>query len=248
MNAPGCREDGESRQGVFSTTHWSLVLAAGQSSTPQSSAALEKLCGTYWHPLYVYVRRRGYNHEAAQDLTQEFFEQFLKKQAFERADSARGHFRTFLLTSLQNFMSDEWKQARRLKRGGGVSFISMNAQIAEDQYPIDIPDTLTPERIYEQRWAMSLLDKVLSAMREDYARAGKARLMDVLQEFVWGAEGSTAYTGVAAQFGMTEGAVRVAVHRLRRHYQERLRAEVAQTVSCPEEIDEELRYLISVLS
>ncbi len=235
-------------QPLFTTTHWSVVMAAADQKTPGAAAALEQLCRTYWRPLYVYVRRRGYGPEDAQDLTQDFLAAFLSKRAFDGADPTRGRFRTFLLQSLQHFLVDQWKRAHRIKRGGGALPISIDAQEAEERYCRGLAETLTPERAYERRWAMALLEEVLAGMRQDYAQAGKAPHFEVLQEFLWGTDGAASYARVAEKLGLSEGAARVAVHRLRERYRERLRAQVAQIVSEPKEIDEELHYLIQVMS
>jgi RNA polymerase sigma-70 factor (ECF subfamily) len=241
-------EKAETQRGVFATTHWSVVLAAGEAESPPAAEALEKLCRTYWQPLYVYVRRRGYGLEKAQDLTQSFFAHFLEKKSFSLADPARGRFRTFLLKSLQHFLTDDWKRAHRLKRGGGQVDIPWDIHTADDHYAAELAETMTPERAYEERWAMALLEQVLCLMREDYATAGKTRLFESLQEYLWGIEDSASYAQIAQILAMTEGAVRVAVHRLREQYRERLRTEVAHTVSNPNEVDDELRYLIQVIS
>jgi RNA polymerase sigma-70 factor (ECF subfamily) len=235
-------------QPFFATTHWSVVLAAANEVTPDAAAALERLCRTYWYPLYAYVRRRGYSAEDAQDLTQEFFARFLERESFSLADPTRGRFRTFLLRSLQNFLADDWKRAHRTKRGGGAFVFSLDADTAEAHYVGDLTEPLTPERAFEERWALTLLEQVLARMHEDYARVGKARLFEALQDLLWGADVSTSYALLAEDLAMTEGSLRVAVHRLRADYRERLRAEVAHTVSDPGEVDAELRYLIRVIS
>lgn len=233
---------------VFTATHWSVVLAAGQQGSPRAVAALETLCRTYWHPLYVYVRRRGYGPEDAQDLTQQFFAQFLEKEGFSRADPDRGKFRSFLLKSIQHFLADEWKRAHRAKRGGGTRTLPWDSQAAEECCRADLAEAMTPERAYERRWAMTLLEQVLTSLRGDYVQAGKPRLFEALQDFLWGPEASLSYAQLAGELGMTEGAIRVAVHRLREHYRDRLRAAVAQTVDKSGEVDEELRYLIALMS
>jgi RNA polymerase sigma factor (sigma-70 family) len=233
--------------GLFTTTHWSVVLAAGRSDATEAGEALEALCRTYWYPLYVYVRRRGYGPHDAQDLTQAFFARFLEKGSLNLADPARGRFRSFLLRSLQNSLADDWKRAHRAKRGGGAVEIPLDGVAAEARYAAELTNPMTPERAYEQRWALTLLERVLERMREDYARVGKARLFETLQDFLWGPDGSASYATLARDLAMTEGALRVAVHRLRQHYRERLRAEVAHTVSDPGEVDAELRHLIGVI-
>jgi RNA polymerase sigma-70 factor (ECF subfamily) len=224
-----------------------VVLAAGEQNTPQSAEALERLCRTYWYPLYAYVRRRGYSHEDAQDLTQEFFARFLEKGSFSLADPARGRFRTFLLKSLQHFLADDWKREHRAKRGGGTFEIPLDSLEAESRYAAELTDTMTPERAYEERWAATLIEHVLEQMRQDCNRAGKERLFQALEDFLWGPAPSRSYAVLAKDLGLTEVALRAAVHRLREQYRERLRAEVAHTVSEPGEVNAELRYLISVI-
>jgi RNA polymerase sigma factor (sigma-70 family) len=249
MNSPSDGVEPSAKvSGQFTTTHWSVVLAAGQQELPQAAEALERLCRTYWYPLYVYVRRRGYQVEDAQDLTQQFFARFLEKGSFSLANPARGRFRTFLLNSLQHFLPDDWKRAHRAKRGGGASELPLDGVTAEARYAAELTDTTTPERAYEERWAMTLLEQVLERMREDYTRVGKARLFEALQDFLWGPDLSVSYAALTKALAMAEGAIRVAVHRLREDYRERLRAEVAHTVSDPSEVDPELRYLISMIS
>ncbi len=232
---------------VFATTHWSVVLAAGHSADAHAAAALEQLCHAYWYPLYAYVRRRGYSPEDAQDLTQEFFARFIERESFSVADPTRGRFRTFLLKSLQNFLADDWKHTHRTKRGGGAFVLPLDGDVAEARYVGELTEPMTPERAYEERWALTLLEQVLARMREDYAQSGKARLFDALQDLLWGADGSASYEVLAKELALTEGALRVAVHRLRADYRERLRVEVAHTVSDPGEVDAELRHLISVI-
>ena len=232
---------------VFATTHWSVVLAAGGEPSARAAEALEKLCRANWQPLYVYVRRRGYGPEDAQDLTQQFFARFLEKQSLGLADPARGRFRTFLLKSLQNSLADDWKRTHRMKRGGDSVTLSFDRDAVEAGCALELAETMTPERAYEQRWAMTLLEQVLQRMLEDYTRAGKARLFEVLEDYLWGTDGEPSYAQIADELAMSEGALRVAVHRLREHYRERLRAEVAQTVNSPAEVDEELRHLIAVV-
>lgn len=198
-------------------------------------------------PLYVYVRRRGYGPQDAQDRIQQFFARFLEKGAVNLADPARGRFRSFLLRSLQNSLADDWKRAHRAKRGGGAVELPLDGAVAEARCAAEWTTPMTPERAYDQRWALTLLERVLERLREDYARVGKARLFEALQDFLWGPDGSASYATLARDLAMTEGAIRVAVHRLREHYRERLRTEVAHTVGDPEEVDAELRYLIGVV-
>src|SRR2546427_4406204 len=170
----------------FATTHWSVVLAAGERDSPQASEALEKLCRTYWYPLYVYVRRQGNSPEDAQDLTQIFFSRLLEKNYVAKADRDRGKFRTFLLRSMKNFLVNEWKRAGRLKRGGGVEFISFDANVAEDRYAAEPASESNPDAAYEQRWAVTLIEQVLTALRQEFNAADKARLFEELKGFIWG--------------------------------------------------------------
>jgi len=235
-------------QPLFATTRWSVVLAAGEGDSPQSAAALEQLCRLYWYPLYVYVRRRGHSPEDAQDLTQEFFALFLRKEYFRLADRARGRFRTFLLHALEHFLINEWKRAQCARRGGGLTCLSLDVEGAEHRYAKESAVTLTPERAYEKQWAATLLEQVLSALKQEHAEAGNDRVFAELADLLWGKEGSVSFAEIGARLGLTEGAARGAMHRLRLRYRERLRREVAQTVADPGEVEEELRYLISVVS
>lgn len=231
----------------FATTHWSIVLAAGRTSSPDSRRALTRLCETYWYPTYAYVRRRGHSREKAQDLTQEFFLRLLEKDVLQAADPMRGKFRSFLLASFNNFLANERRDARARKRGGGHVHLSLDFQSAEDRYQFEPVDQLTPERIYERRWAMTLLERALSRLRSEHVRVGKCDHFDELKVFLGGEGQRVSYKEIAEKLAMTEGAVKVSVHRLRRRCRELLRAEIAQTVAGPEEVDEELRYLFSAL-
>jgi RNA polymerase sigma factor (sigma-70 family) len=232
---------------VFATTHWSVVLAAGRSDSPQATAALEKLCRAYWFPLYAFVRRQGHSREDAQDVTQEFFARFLEKEYFGLADPARGRFRSFLLASIKNFLAEQHRHTKRLKRGGGQSLVSWDAQAAEEHYCSEPTDEMTPEKVYERRWALVLLEQTLARLGNEESATGKARHFTALKDYLWGEKGSASYVEIGVQLEMTEGAVKVAVHRLRRRYRDLLREEVAQTVARPDEIDQELQQLIAVI-
>jgi RNA polymerase sigma-70 factor (ECF subfamily) len=236
-----CKDSG------FATTHWSVVMAAGKNHSTQAADALEQLCRTYWYPLYAFVRRHVAEAHDAEDLTQEFFTRFLAKEYFGRADPALGRFRSFLLACLKNFLAEQRRQARRLKRGGGQTTISWDSQTAEERYRLEPADPVTPEQVYDRRWALTLLETVLARLAEEQSAAGKDRVFAQLKDYLWGETRETSYGETAAHLGMTEGAVKVTVHRLRRRLRDLLREEVAHTVAAGEEIDEELRHLIAVI-
>ena len=236
------------RAAVFDTTHWSEVLQAGEASSPETTEALERLCRAYWYPLYVHVRRLGWGPEDAQDLTQQFFARFLERKYLDRADPERGRFRSFLLSSLKHFLTDEWEKLRTQKRGGGQRVISWDGGDPEERYQHEPTESLSPDRIYEKRWAGILLDGVLSQLQAEYQKAGRVAEFDQLKAFVWGVGHGGTYAEVAVRMKMEENAVKVAVHRLRKRFREQLRLEVLKTVSSPEEVDAELRHLRSLLS
>ena len=232
---------------VFATTHWSVVLAAGQSDSPQATEALEKLCRTYWYPLYAFVRRRGNGPEDAQDLTQDFFVQLLRKNYPARADRAKGKFRTFLLHTVSQFLVDQHERASALKRGGGEKFISLDEEAPEDRYRLEIPDELTPEKLFERRWAQTILDGALVRLRAEYVAGSKEADYEVLQAFEPGEQSSLPYADAALRLGVSESAVKSMIHRLRQRHRELVREETAHTVATVSEIDEELRHLVAVL-
>ena len=234
--------------GIFATTQWTVVLTAGQNSSPQSDAALARLCRTYWYPLYVYVRRQGNTPQDAEDLTQEFFARFLESHALRSVSPQRGRFRSLLLASLNHFLSNEWKKSGTLKRGGGISFLSLEQAVAEDRYLLEPICDLTPEKVFERRWALTLLDQVLTQLRDECVADGKGKLFDALRGFLSENSDPGSYAQVAAQFGTSEAAARQAVRRLRQRYRELMRAEIAHTVSDPQEIDDEIRHLFTVFA
>ena len=236
----------ESRNQLFVTTHWSVVLAAGQADTTTALSALEELCRTYWFPLYAYVRRRGHQPAEAQDLTQEFFLRLIEKQSVRLANSERGRFRSFLLTSLKNFLINEWGKARAAKRGGGQSFQPLEWDGAESRYLAEPSQDLTPDRLFDKRWAVTIVERAQHRLREEYVAASKLPLFEELQGHVWG-EGAAGYAGSAARLNTTEGALRIAAHRMKDRFRSLLREEVAHTAASTDEIDAELRYLVSVL-
>jgi RNA polymerase sigma factor (sigma-70 family) len=227
----------------FLTTHWSVVLAAGGSPDTRAGEALAALCQTYWYPLYAYVRRQGHNPPEAQDLTQEFFARLLAKNYLADVRREKGKFRAYLLAAMNHFLANDWDRKRRQKRGGGQVPVSLNIQAAESRYRLEPADTLTAERIFERRWALTLLETVLRRLKQSYEAVGKEALFARLEFCLTGERADLPYAELAARLKMTEGAVKVAIHRLRRRYRELLRAEIAQTVATPEEVDEEIRHL-----
>lgn len=234
--------------GLFATTHWSVVLAAGDGESHEATQALETLCRTYWYPLYVYVRRRGYEHEDAQDLTQDFFAHLLAKGFPQGSTPERGKFRSFLLASLRHFMVDQHRHADAAKRGGGQRLISLDERLAEERFRLMPQHDLTPEKLYEREWAMTLLDQAQSRLREEYVVAGKGELHDRLKGFPLTEKSESSFQQAATELGMTESALKSAVHRMRARYRQLVRAEVAHTVADPAEVNEEARHLIAVIS
>jgi DNA-directed RNA polymerase specialized sigma24 family protein len=235
-------------QAFFATTHWSMVLAAGRGDTTQSAAALEKLCSTYWYPLYAYVRQQGYDLADAQDLTQGFFAHILSHGFLQRANPARGKFRSFMLASLKYFLADEWAKLRAQKRGGGQIPVFLDAQTAEARYQLEPVDAMDAERLFERRWATALLDRVLERLEQESLKAAKKPGFDQLRAFLLGEKAPVTYAEIAAASQMTEGAVKMAAHRLRQRYRELFYEEVAHTVEQPSEIPDEVRHLFAALS
>ena len=234
----------------FSTTHWSVVLAAGQELTPAAQEAAERLCSTYWYPLYAYVRRLGYDVEDAEDLTQGFFARLLEKKYLAQVDRQRGRFRSFLLACFRHFLADQQDCARAVKRGGRYTFIPLETESAEDHYRQEPLDEMNAEKIFERRWALTLLECAEARLRQEYVAAGKSRLYERLKILRIGAEPTSplTYAELGRLLSMTESAVRCAAARLRRRFRELVREEVAHTVTLSSEIDEEIRYLIAVIS
>jgi RNA polymerase sigma factor (sigma-70 family) len=234
--------------GVFPTTHWSAVAMAGHRSAPGAAVALEELCRAYWPPLYAYLRRQGHSPEESQDLTQEFFVRLLAKDYFNHANPVLGRFRTFLLTSLKNFLVSDWRRAHRLKRGGLAENVSWDAEAAEHTYMAEAADADTPEKAYERAWAVALMNRVMDRIGTEFTAEGKTDLFLRLRHFVQGSGGDTSYSAIASELGMSEGAIKVAVHRLRQRCREILREEIGHTVARPEDTDDELRHLLTIFS
>jgi DNA-directed RNA polymerase specialized sigma24 family protein len=237
----------ESSAASFRTTHWSVVLAARGGEETQAASALETLCRSYWYPLYTFVRRQGHTPEDAEDLTQAFFARLLEKDYLQAASSAKGKFRSFLLMALKRFLADEWDRATALKRGGIHRPIPLDRQSAEDQFRLEPKHELTPERLFERRWAMMVLERARARLREEYVVAGKEALFEQLKGFHSYDETTIAYGDAATGLAMPENTVKSHVRRLRQRYQQLVREEVAQTVSNPVEVEEEIRHLLAVV-
>jgi RNA polymerase sigma-70 factor (ECF subfamily) len=232
----------------FATTHWSVVLTAKEGDSAQAAEAMAQLCQTYWYPLYAFVRRKGNSPHDAQDLTQGFFARLLEKNYVAQADRARGRFRTYLLAALTHFLADEWDKARRLKRGGGREIISFDAASAEERYRLEPIDQLDAAKLYERRWVTTLFDQVLARLEQEFRDSGKGRLFDQLKGSLLAEDSGPSYVELGTQLGLTEDAVKQAVHRMRRRYRELFREEIAQTVAGPGEVEDELKHLFAVLS
>lgn len=239
---------GPPNAGRFVTTHWSVVLAAGRKSSPQALEALGRLCQTYWYPVYAYLRREGCSPHDAQDLTQEFFARFIARDYLADVRPERGRFRSFLLAALKHFLANERDRLRARKRGGGRPLLPLDARDAETRFALEPADLASPDRLYERRWALTVLEGVLGRLKQEYAQAGKAHLFEALKGALAAGRGGLPYAEVARRLGSTEEAVKVAVHRLRKRYRELLRAEIAQTVAGPKEVEDEIRHLLAVLS
>jgi RNA polymerase sigma-70 factor (ECF subfamily) len=232
---------------VFATTLWSVVADAGSVTGANASKAMAHLCHTYWYPIYAYVRRKGYDVPDAQDLTQEFFTRLLSRNYLNVADRNRGKFRSFLLGALEHFLAREWKKAHALKRGGGDSLFSLDELDAENRYLTEPRQDLTPEQILDRRWGMTVLDNAMARLEEECRSSGKVELFNQTKGLLSGERGEASYAEIAASLDTTVGAIKVAVHRLRQQYGDFIRQEVAQTVVRPEQVDEELRYLVTLL-
>ena len=233
---------------AFATTRWSVVLLAGRNDTERARAALGKLCQTYWYPLYAYARRHAGSPDDAQDFTQAFFEQLLERQVLAKANPARGRFRAFLLVMMKNFMAGQRERARAQKRGGGIEVFSLDLDAAERRYAAEPADVASPDKLFDRQWAVALLGEVLRQLEAEHGEDGKGEIFAVLKETLAGSRESQPYAELATRLGWSEGAVKVAVHRLRKRYRELLQAEIAQTVASPEEAEEEMRHLFASLA
>ena len=230
----------------FPTTRWTIVSAAGCHSL-DSAGALNELCGAYWFPVYAFIRRRGYSPEAAEDLSQEFFARVLEHDTLSGARRERGKFRSFLLASLTNFLSNEWDRSQAQKRGGGMTTLSLDFGAGEARYHHEPCHDITPEALFERRWAIAVLDRVLAHLREEHSHKGQAAQFDRLQVFLTGDQDHGSYDDVARSLKLSEGAVRTTVHRLRRRYGELVREEIEGIVGDPGEVEGEIRFLLAAL-
>jgi RNA polymerase sigma factor (sigma-70 family) len=237
-----------SGSGQFTTTHWSVVVAARDAPSTQSAQALEQLCRIYWYPLYAFIRRRGIDAHDAQDLTQEFFYRLLDRNYLSAVDYRKGKFRSFLLAALEHFLANEWRRAKTQKRGGHVAFVSINDDTAENRFIQTPSSDAAPEKAYEQAWAMSLLEQSLNRLRAEATDAGKADTFERLKGFLTGDKHAVTYAELARQMNTTEAALKMTVSRMRARYGELLREEIANTVTTPNEIEDELRALFAALS
>jgi RNA polymerase sigma-70 factor (ECF subfamily) len=231
----------------FATTHWSVVLTAKQGDSSEAAVALEKLCRAYWRPLYAYIRRDGHNTTEAQDLTQDFFARLLARDYLQHLHHQQGKFRSFLLSYLKNFLSEQRRKAGAQKRGGGCVFISLNEPAGEDGYLLEPVDELTPDQVFERRWAQTVLQTALDRLGEEYVARGQAALFELLQDYQPREPGGRSYAQLGDELAMTEAAVKSAVQRMRQRHRELLREEIAHTVTRPEEIEEELRHFRALL-
>jgi RNA polymerase sigma factor (sigma-70 family) len=244
MSAEPSTSSTDSSGDFFATTRWTVVLAAGQHSSPQAARALEELCRAYWYPLYAYVRRRGHSKEDAEDLTQTFFARFLEKNYLDGLSAERGRFRAFLLAALKHFLANEWDKSQRQKRGGQVTHLSLDWQSADTHFHVAASTELSPDAAYDREWAIALLAQVIERLRNECAAENKSNQFETLKPYLMLGKSAIPYGEAAAALGLNEGAVRVAVHRLRKRYRELLREEIAQTLSNPVMIEEEMRALL----
>jgi RNA polymerase sigma-70 factor (ECF subfamily) len=231
----------------FATTRWSVVMTARDKGSPESEAALQSLCKGYWHPLYAFVRRLGNAPHDAQDLTQEFFARLLEKDWLGAVDRERGRFRTFLIMALKRFLANEWDKSQSAKRGGGLSFTSLDAESAEERYLADPNSSLSADHLYERRWALALLEQAMAKLRAEYESDGRGADFARLKEYLVAERGAIPYAEIARALGASEGAARVAVHRLRKRFREVFRGTVADTVSDEEDVEVEMHYVVEVL-
>jgi RNA polymerase sigma factor (sigma-70 family) len=236
-----------SQPGRFATTRWSIIRAAGGHDSPAAADALAALCEAYWYPVYAFIRRQGRDAADAADLTQGFFCRLIEKHDLGTADPGRGRFRSYLLASVRHYLANEYDRATAAKRGGGARHVSLDLESAEGRYQHEPADELTPERLYERRWALTVLDRTLERLRAEYESAGKGPLFDELRGTLTADGEGSAHAESAARLEMSVGAVKTAAHRLRRRYRDLLRAEIGETVTNPADLTDELRDLFRAL-
>jgi RNA polymerase sigma-70 factor (ECF subfamily) len=239
---------GSERPPLFATTHWSVVLAAKDKASPEFAQALETLCRAYWYPLYAFVRGSGHSFHDAQDLTQEFFARLLAKDYLRVVEPEKGRFRTFLRMAMKRFLANEWERVRAQKRGEGRAAVRFDTTMAETRFQEEHAERLAPDCLYDRRWATTLLDEAMARLEREYTTAGKKKELRQLKPHLTAERGSIPYPEIAAALQTSESAARVAVHRLRRRFREAFRGVIAETVSTPEEIEPEARYVLEVLS
>ncbi len=233
---------------AFETTCWSLVLAAVGRATPRAEEALATLCAAYWYPLYAFIRRQGHTADGAADLTQEFFARLIEKEFLRSVDPSRGRFRAFLLAACKNFLANEHDRETAQKRGGGRNLVSIDVRDAEGRYRAEPGHNLTPERLYERRWALTILDQSLDQLEREFRQGGKSALHERLKSILIGAESNASHAEIGASLGMTEDAVKKAAQRFRQRYREILRARIARTIDDPAQVDDEIQTLFAILS
>ena len=244
----GLKEESADRgKGQFPETRWSIVLNAS-AGDERATRALEEICGTYWFPLYVFVRRSGRPAADAEDLTQSFFAKLIEKGYLGQADRGRGRLRSFLLTSLKNFMADEWDKSQAQKRGGGRQPISIDQADAEDRYALEPKDERSPDKLFEKRWALTLLENIIEDLRGEFAASGKEAIFTGLQPFLAWNSAEESYAEVSGRIGISENAARVTVFRMRKRFGELMRERIAETVATGEEVDEEMKFLMGVIA
>jgi RNA polymerase sigma-70 factor (ECF subfamily) len=231
---------------TFRTTHWSVVLAAGESGQEKAREALQQLCAAYWYPLYVFARRQGYDPAESEDLTQEFFARLLLRNDLAEVSPDCGRFRSFLLASFKHLLVNEYHRQRTEKRGGLATLVSLEGEEPETRYRLEPADPMTPETLFERRWALTVLERAMARVREEYAMSEKADVFDALKEFL-SSKKSLPHAALASKYGISVGAVGVTIHRLRKRYAEVLRDEISHTVGAPEDIDDEVRHLIAAV-
>ena len=233
---------------LFLTTRWSIVLAARGAQSEEAAHAMESLCRAYWQPLYIYARRQGHPPQDAEDATQGFFARLLEKGFLHAVQQERGRFRQFMLMAFQRHLANEWDHARRLKRGGGQQAVPLDTVLGEKLYREETPPQASADEAYDRRWALTLLEQTLGRLRAEYEQTGRERDFAILKQQLVAPHGQASYADLAAQLGSTEGAVRVAVHRLRKRFREIFREEIAQTVTGEDDLEDEIRHLIGVLA